>query len=233
MKAHLAVFGRAPVPGRVKTRLAKDLGDAPAAELYACFLRDTLRHVDEAVAVLASGASSVTMTRNLWVPDAPADPSLRALLRAAAKDFAAPWPDPHVQCGGDLGEKMAHALESGLQSSDGALVVGSDAPSLPASYLATAARALEVADLVLGPATDGGYYLVGCRRSVPPIFEGVRWSTPHVLADTLERATRAGCQVHLLPPWFDVDEAEDLALLRLQLRVDPELAPIAAAQLIA
>jgi hypothetical protein len=100
------------------------------------------------------------------------------------------------------------------QADDRVVIIGSDSPTLPREHVTAAFERLRQADVVLGPATDGGYYLVGMRGRCWPIFEGIEWSTPTVLADTIDRVRQAGAKLALLPPWYDVDTAADLHLLR-------------------
>lgn len=206
----LALFGRAPRPGATKTRLVPALGAQGAADLYAAFLVDSLARCYEC-------ADVVDVT--LWVADEPDDPVLAALCADVPR---------RSQPAGGLGARMAFALGEALDVASRAMVVGSDLPTLPAAYLRAAAVALEVADVVLGPSADGGYYLVGARGRVPRIFDGIRWSTRHTLADTLEAADRSGLAVRLLPPWYDVDEPKDLRLLRAHLAITPDAAPATA-----
>ena len=94
------------------------------------------------------------------------------------------------------------------------VVVGADSPTLPVAYVEQAFGALEQADVVFGPATDGGYYLVGCARRLPPIFEDSVWSHRRVLAAAIARLNDPSWQVALLPPWYDVDTLEDWLTLR-------------------
>ncbi|RME44423.1 MAG: glycosyltransferase, partial [Deltaproteobacteria bacterium] len=112
---------------------------------------------------------------------------------------------------GDLGRRMAHAFSLGLASHERVVVIGSDAPTLPPAHLSAAFDALRTRKVVIGPARDGGYYLIGLRGEIPPIFEGIAWGSASVLADTLERLPPR--QTHLLPFWFDVDTPDDLRLL--------------------
>lgn len=120
------------------------------------------------------------------------------------------------QADGDLGARLSHALR------DGGLAVGTDAPTLPSALLR---RAAEAADVVFGPAFDGGYTLVGLPR-VDGIFDGIPWSSPDTLAASVERAVALGRSVTLLDFWYDVDEPADLQFLRHHLRVlPPAIAP--------
>jgi rSAM/selenodomain-associated transferase 1 len=208
MTVALALFLRAPEPGRTKTRLAAALGDEGAARLYRGFVED----------LLARFAPMDELEVRLWCAGDVEHPwivqqsELYGLARVA-------------QPAGDLGERMGAALQDGIARRGAALVVGSDAPTLPAASVRRATQALGYGDLVVGPAHDGGYYLIGARDRVPAVFEGVPWSTSRVLAETLQRARQANLRVHRLPPWYDVDTPEDLRLLRTHLAADRSAAP--------
>jgi uncharacterized protein len=104
----------------------------------------------------------------------------------------------------------------------GAIAIDSDSPTLPMAYVATAAETLRrtMADVVLGPAEDGGYYLIGVSAPQPWLFKGVAWSTSSVLTTTLARVKELGLRSHLLPSWFDVDTADDLARLRDEMKTE-------------
>ncbi|MDQ3034379.1 MAG: TIGR04282 family arsenosugar biosynthesis glycosyltransferase [Myxococcota bacterium] len=212
----IAVFARAPIPGRCKTRLAATIGAERAAALSAAFVVDTLRTV-RAIDRLAP---------ELHVADSPEHPFFAAMCARFA------LPAPSLQREGELGARMCSALDRGAPS----LIVGSDAPTIAPSILLEAIVALEEggADLVLSPAADGGYVLIGSAGRAPPAFlvsPGARWSTAHALADTVRGARRAALRVALTSPAYDVDDAPDLALLTLQLALDPEAAPETAAVL--
>jgi rSAM/selenodomain-associated transferase 1 len=181
----------ARAPGNGKTRLAASIGVERAAALSRAFLVDTLRTTD-----------AITSTR-VWAASDDDARVLRGLLER----------EVFVQRGADLGERMRAVMP--------AIIVGSDAPSLPARLIRSAIAALERHDFVLGPSADGGYYLFGARAAVPSL-EGVRWSTRFALEDT--RAALGG-SCALLAPWFDVDTAEDLRLLGAHLALRPRAAP--------
>jgi len=186
-----------PVPGGVKTRLARVLGADRACALYEAFMLDLAGRL----AVLP-----YPVTWAFWPPTAPF-PSLMPAARC------------RPQRGDDLGERMASAIADELVEHGGSVVViGVDAPHLPAALLDEAAEALAGgADLVLGPAADGGYYLIGLARPIPELFSGVAWGSPDVLDATRERAARLGLRTHVLPLEFDVDEPGDLTRLRATL----------------
>ena len=198
----IGVFSKAPVPGKTKTRLARVIGDEAAAELHVAFLWDTL-------ALAAQVTDCVLFS---------AGDHDHRVLREVAQHFG------HSQVpqeGEDLGLRMMNAIDVLLKDHTMAVLIGSDAPSLPPRTLeAACARALS-----FGPSSDGGFYLVGARSR--PDFKDIAWSTPHTLADTL--AQNPGAE--LLEPWFDVDEWDDLRTLQLQLQLQPDAAPKTSAWL--
>jgi rSAM/selenodomain-associated transferase 1 len=200
----LVVFARAPRPGGAKTRLAPLLGEKGAARLARAFLDDTL-----SIARAVPGFEVVLACAG--------DPQDADLVEIAARHGVARIGQP----GGGLGQRLTTVLADALARAGRALVIGSDAPTLPARLLVRAAAALERAELVLGPTADGGYYLIGARGR-PPRLDGVRFSTVHALADTVALADGP---VELLPPWYDVDTPDDLRLLRLHLALDRSVAP--------
>lgn len=190
----LVVMAKYPAAGEVKTRLAVRLGAEGAAALYRAFVLDLAARLralpyDTAWAFLP--------------PDAP--------FADLVPDFRC-----YPQRGGDLGERMAAAVAAEAERAAGPImVIGADAPHLPAAALHEAATALAGgAGVVLGPAADGGYYLIGMREPVPVLFGGMAWGTSTVLAETRARADRLGLPTHLLPLGFDVDEVADLDRLR-------------------
>ncbi len=195
----LVILARHPEAGKVKTRLAASIGDAAAATLYRAFLLDLGRK-------LAPHPGWV-----LYWAFAPADSPLPADVADDEKAFA--------QVGGDLGERMASAIERVL--ADGhpsAVLIGSDIPHVSIATLEEAFRRLAAgAALVLGPAEDGGYYLVGAT-SLPPVFRDIRWGSSGVLAETIAAARRAGIDPALVAPDYDIDDEEDLERLKAEIR---------------
>lgn len=200
----LALFVRSPTPGGAKTRLAPLLGAQGAADLYRGFVEDTVR-----ICRATEGAST-----EIWHTD-----PIGAQEEQWLNDFAVPV---YTQPNGGLGERISAALGQGIERHGCSLVVGSDSPTLPVSLIEAAIAALTHADLVLGPAHDGGYYLIGARDRSPSL-DRVRWSTEYALTDTL--GANSSRTAHLLPPWYDVDTPADLDLLRFHLKLDSELAP--------
>ncbi len=223
----LILLAKAPVEGEVKTRLTRGvsaLSAGQAACVHEAFTREVWRR-------LGGVADSMGTSRRLRV--AGEDPLWEALSPPGAPRALPPLP----QRGEDLGARMWEALSAELaEGARAALLVGADSPSLPARSLEEALRALEVATEVglprvtLGPAHDGGYYMVGLNAAAlsraGALFEGVSWGSERVLSETLARAERAGLDVWLTAPWYDIDTPEDLALLlRHRLTQEPRDRP--------
>ncbi|MBW1991799.1 MAG: TIGR04282 family arsenosugar biosynthesis glycosyltransferase [Deltaproteobacteria bacterium] len=195
-RALLLIFAKEPVPGQVKTRLSPPLSPAQAAELYRCFLADVMEEMARLSGVDLAVAHDPAPARDFFAALAP--PGTRLVPQAR----------------GNLGRRLKEAVDWGFSLGYPAVLVrNSDSPDLPGEFVREGAEALLAgrADAVLGPCPDGGYYLVGLRQPCPELFQQVAWSTPAVLQQTLERAGEVGLQVHLLPPWPDID---DLAGLR-------------------
>jgi rSAM/selenodomain-associated transferase 1 len=118
------------------------------------------------------------------------------------------------QAEGELGQRLAQFMKRHLEGGNRVVVLGSDSPTVPAEYVVRAFDELERADVVLGPATDGGYYLIGCRARCPPLFENMPWGGREVLQETVTRIRAAGLRLGLLPPWYDIDTLADVQMLR-------------------
>jgi rSAM/selenodomain-associated transferase 1 len=192
----LLVFARAPVPGRVKTRLIPAVGGEEAARIHMELVRRTLRT-----------ATALMPVELCCAPDAG-----HPFFEDCARDFGVTL---RGQSGADLGERMQHAIDEALRRCRGAIVIGCDCPELAAADLDAAARLLEhEADVVLGPAEDGGYYLVGLGRPCAALFEGVQWGSGTVLARTRANAAALGLRLRELPMRWDVDRPEDLRRYR-------------------
>jgi len=191
----LLVVAKQPAPGQTKTRLCPPLTHDQAAELYDCFLRDTLS--------IMRAVSDVHCVVGYLPEDA------KAYFRQLAPDM-----ELVPQHGASLGERLDHLLtEALLRGSKRAVIMDSDSPTLPATYLRQAFDNLADADVVLGPTRDGGYYLIGMKQPQPQLLRKVQMSTPHVLSDTLMLAEASGLTVSLLPTWYDVDTVEGLCQL--------------------
>lgn len=215
--AALLVFAKAPRPGAVKTRLADAVGPEGAAEAY--------RRMGRMIATRLADAPA-EMTVCFDPPDA--EPEVRRWLD--------PLPHRYLSQGdGDLGERMARMVRRALTGpghAGRAVVVGTDAPAVDAHTVARALKALDSADVVLGPSKDGGYYLVGLKAPCPQLFRSIPWSTCAVLDATAARAQDLGLEVTYLEMQTDVDTAADLTpdlAQRLGLshwRPPPQRAPV-------
>jgi len=197
----LGVMAKQPLPGLVKTRLAAETSPEWAARVAAAFLADSLDRL-----------ASIEAHRVLVYAPREAEAFFSRLARGRFSLI------PQVE--GDLGQRMAAFFSSfpafANKAQDvmvKAVLVGLDSPTLPLSYVEEAFVKLQHADVVLGPATDGGYYLVGCARRLPPIFENIEWSQPTVLEDTVTLLKDTECRLGLLPPWYDVDTLNDWRML--------------------
>ncbi len=201
------VFAKEPRPGQVKTRLTPPLAAEQAVALYTAFVEDVMATLSE--------VASDDDRKVLSAPGGPG-PVLTELARKHGFETA-------VQEGADLGARMRHAIEAELaRGAKKVLLVGSDSPTLPVQYVHDALVLLsdmggKTPEVVLGPAGDGGYWLIGARGRAPDLFEGIPWSTREVLAATLARATATKTELALLPFWYDVDDVSDLRLLAAHL----------------
>lgn len=208
----LGVFAKYWQPGEVKTRLASHWGAIAASQLYRGFLAATIdRFAGQADRRVL--AFTPVERRNEF-----------------AELAAGRW-ELEPQSAGDLGVRMHNYFAAAFAGgATHAVLIGSDSPTLPSEVVERAFVLLETNDVVLGPTDDGGYYLVGASNRVPPIFEGIAWSTPLVWDQTIAQIRNAGLSHAELLPWYDVDEPADLARLRFELAdrlSDPELRDLA------
>ncbi|WP_246725504.1 DUF2064 domain-containing protein [Beijerinckia sp. L45] len=197
-------MAKASKPGRTKTRLSPPLTGDEAALFNTAFLRDI------AANLLNAGRGGSIAGYMAYGP--PGEHAFFDFLPAGIKIFEA-W---HPNFGECLSATIVELLGRGHGA---ACVLNADSPTLPQAFLLEAARVLAAPGdrAVLGPSNDGGYYLLGLKRHHARLFEDIAWSTERVAAQTLERATEIGLAVHVLPTWYDVDDAEALAILRGEL----------------
>jgi hypothetical protein len=189
MRSVLLLFIRNPRPGRVKTRLASTVGDAEALRIYRLLLDETQK-----------AAMGTRAERWLFYSD-DIDPDDNWL----AADFR-----KFRQEGSDLGKRMENAFRTAFEAgAEKAIIIGSDCPELSGSILEYAFEQLEASDFVLGPADDGGYYLLGMRAFEPALFHGVAWSTDTVASSTLNTINDLGKTVATLEILSDVDTEAD------------------------
>jgi rSAM/selenodomain-associated transferase 1 len=193
MSNALIVFVKAPRLGTVKTRLARELGESTALEIYQSLVQKVL--------------ASISAFPNVELRFTPDD----------AENEIQPWLRPGwvsaPQGDGDLGARLHRAFTTAFANgATRVILIGSDCPALSADDIQAAWCALESHDVVLGPATDGGYWLIALRSPQPTLFENMTWSTPSVLAETLVRAAKRRLATHQLRPLSDIDTAEDWRL---------------------
>jgi hypothetical protein len=193
----ILLFVRTPEKGKVKSRLAAELGEEMAVVIYKSFVLDIL-------AMLLNGPYPLTL----------------CVHPPHSGEALADWLGPSLtyvpQEGNDLGEKMKNAFVRSFSGrTERAVLIGSDIPDLSMAIIDEAFVSLDTCDAVIGPASDGGYYLIGFRRDrfLPGIFEGIPWGTEAVCGKTLGLFHCAGCRVHVLPEWHDIDTADDLKSL--------------------
>jgi len=191
----LLIFIKNSIPGKVKTRLARSIGDEAALRVYEQLLSHT-RHI----------VTPLACTKMVCYSEA-----------IPAQDG---WPETEfrkaVQHGSDLGQRMQQAFDvSFRQGYTPVVIIGSDCAELTTNILQDAFAQLQTHDCVIGPARDGGYYLLGMHTFTPAVFQNKAWSTATVFADTLADLQQAGKSVFLLPVLSDIDTVEDLESLQL------------------
>jgi rSAM/selenodomain-associated transferase 1 len=198
-RSAVAIMAKAPRPGQVKTRLCPPLTGAEAAALYRCFLLDKIAQV--------SALRGITPVLSYDSPD------VKSMFEAMLP--------PHFllipQLGDDLGSRLLSTFDQLFQLGyTQVMVIDSDTPTLPAAYLeqALTLMAEHQNDVVLGPTEDGGYYLIGLRRSHRKLFEQMPWSTSQVFSETRRRSGQYGLTVACTDYWYDIDTPDDLARLR-------------------
>jgi uncharacterized protein len=212
----LAVMTKAPRAGEVKTRLTPPLTPQEAAELNTCFLNDT------ATAISFIAREGKTRGVAVYTPVG-AEKDYDQILPA---DFALV-----PQRGDALGERLIFATADLFSLGFNSIcLINSDSPTVPRQVFSEAAQLLVKNEdgVVLGPSEDGGYFLIGFNKSQHTLFENIQWSTGRVLEQTRARAQESGLRVHLLPPWYDVDDGATLQRLCRELFAAPAPAPEAS-----
>ncbi len=188
----LIIFLKVPVPGRVKTRLAAAIGPERACKVY--------RHLVNRLLVSLDSLEEVELRVS---PDDGLD---------ACKDWAKSGWCLKPQGEGDLGQRMSRAFEEAFsEGRDRVVVIGSDCPHVTPGHIKAAYASLKQANLVVGPATDGGYWLIGLNAFESRLFQGIQWSTDTVLSETLGLAKEAGLSLDLLEILEDIDDIESLS----------------------
>lgn len=199
---HLIVFTRYPEVGKTKTRLIPALGAAGAATLQRQMTEFTLKQAEKLAQQKQDGLNSLSVEIRFAGGD-----------RSLMQDWLGSSWSYQPQATGDLGERMQLAFQSAFEmGSQRVVTIGIDCPELDSATLAQAFQALQNHDLVLGPATDGGYYLIGLRSLIPKLFNGIDWGTNQVFRQTMAIAEGEGLAIATLAPLTDVDRPEDLPI---------------------
>ncbi|NUN96659.1 MAG: TIGR04282 family arsenosugar biosynthesis glycosyltransferase [Candidatus Omnitrophica bacterium] len=202
-QARAMVFAKLPAVGCVKTRLAREVGELAAARLYEAW-------VPPFVATLTSMAPAVSVEVCLAV-----EPGVdHAHAAEQARQWLSTEAEVAFQCGEDLGLRLKHAFDRQFDRGwTQVLAIGSDSPQLSADIVRENLRLFENSDIILGPASDGGYYLLGLSRPPEDMFETVRWSCSTTFEDTLRAAKRKGWRAGIGPESYDIDTLADLERL--------------------
>lgn len=196
----LLLFVKSPIKGQVKTRLAAQTGGNFEVELYKCFVEDTISLAEnlDVHLELCFYPANTKSTFLKWLGE---QHSYRA------------------QIGNNLGERLRNAFDNAFKEGfSNVVAIGSDSPDLPANYLSESFEALDAHDTTIGPANDGGYYLIGFSKEgfIPEVFDNISWSTDSVFEQTVSILKQHDRKVYLLPLWYDVDTIEDLKPLLLR-----------------
>jgi rSAM/selenodomain-associated transferase 1 len=206
----IGIFCKTPAPGLSKTRLSPPLRPDECAALSACFIRD----LSATIAEVAASGDAVGYA--VYTPVG-TEAALRTLLPPGFRLLP--------QCEGAFGTRLATATRELLAMHAGAIMVNADSPTLPAAILRAAVDATRRGNaVVLSPALDGGYTLIGTSKLHPRLYEDIPWSTSAVFARTVARAREIGLPVATVPGWYDVDDAASLATLEAELAGDSPFA---------
>jgi rSAM/selenodomain-associated transferase 1 len=195
----LILFAKDPVAGQVKTRLSSLLDNSTTLSLYHHFLRDSIEKV----------CSVAEVDRFIGIASDPQTSYFGDVSRSHSVQL-------FVQEGDNLGDRMRRAFEDRFKEGyERVVIIGADSPTLPTAYIDQALQSQK--EVVIGPSTDGGYYLIGMQGKVTDVFEGVSWGTDQVLSETLNALKDQRAEAELLPVWYDVDLPEDLRFLKTHL----------------
>ena len=188
-RPHIIIFARPPVLGKVKTRIAKEVGDEKALQIYTELLHHTLNTL-----------SKMDQTAKCTIAWHENHPSIKQYTK---------W-HHWIQPAGNLGEKMSWALKLAFdQGAPKVIIIGTDSPGLSSALLHDAIEKLNHTDIVLGPSEDGGYYLVGATCVVPSLFPPIQWGSKHVLQETIKSLESTATPYLLLEPKYDIDHLSD------------------------
>jgi rSAM/selenodomain-associated transferase 1 len=192
----LILFAKDPVAGQVKTRLSSLLDNSTTLSLYHHFLRDSIEKI----------CSVTGVDRFIGIASDPQTSYFEDVSRSHPIQL-------FLQEGDNLGERMRRAFDDRfMEGYERVVIIGADSPTLPTAYIKQALQSQK--KVVIGPSTDGGYYLIGMQSKVTDIFEGVHWGSDQVLSETLGVLKGQRSEAELLPVWYDVDLPEDLRFLK-------------------
>jgi rSAM/selenodomain-associated transferase 1 len=193
----LLLFAKSPIKGQVKTRLAAETSADFAVELYKCFVEDLISLVEN-------------LEVQFKICFFPPNTKSTLLEWLGGRHCYRP------QTGNNLGERLKNAFDNSFEEGFSKVVaIGSDSPDLPEDFLRQAFKELESCDAVVGPSSDGGYYLIGFSKDsfLPEAFDGIAWSTSAVCRQTVEILKRHKLKIYLMPEWYDLDTRSDLEKL--------------------
>ncbi|BAS57439.1 conserved hypothetical protein [Leptolyngbya boryana IAM M-101] len=194
VQEQLIVFTRYPEAGKAKTRLIPALGEVGAAELHRQMTERTIEKCRSLTCQLCIHFTGGTLEQ--------------------MQDWLGYDLCYYPQHSGDLGDRLTHAFQTAFdQGAKSAIAIGTDCPNLTSEILALAFSNLKTHPITIGGATDGGYYLIGCNRFVPDVFQNIQWSTDIVFQQTIEIVKRLGLSIAELPILHDIDRPEDLQYL--------------------
>ena len=197
MSTSLIIFAKNPIPGKVKTRLIPHITPTEAAELYEAFVTDIICNTHK------------LQCEQVTIAYAPSN------AEAAFHSICGQSVNYLPQKGDNLGERMKNAFKHSFDNgSTRTVIIGTDSPTLPLSYIQKAFDTLKEVPVAIGPTFDGGYYLIGLSEQNFEIFDGIDWSTSKVFGQTLTRVQAINKQLYVLPPWYDVDTPDNLEFLR-------------------
>ncbi len=201
MDTSLILFARAPVSGKVKTRLTPHISSQKATDLYKAFI------IDIVTSLKKLKGQDLTIA---YTPDSSHDTSFHGLVGRSIPLFS--------QRGDTLGERLKNAFQDSFcKETKRVIIIGTDSPTLPVSYIKEAFHALRDVPIVIGPTFDGGYYLIGLSEFTGEIFDDIEWGSAYVFSQTITRIKELNKQLYVLPPWYDIDTPSDLSFLRTHL----------------
>jgi glycosyltransferase A (GT-A) superfamily protein (DUF2064 family) len=222
-KSALGIFFRIPAHGKVKKRLAAEIGDKEARKAYEYMLHETIKRVSGLRGIDLYGFYEGEI-RSLNLSSSSGNPPTPPLEKGGkggfekGGDFELIEKLPlYSQKGAELGERMCNAIKWLFHKGyEKVSLVGADSPDLPISYVTDAFEKLDAYDVVIGPSEDGGYYLIGMNKPHEVIFEGIQWGHETVLRDSICGAKAAGVSYFLLPQWYDIDDLDGLNRWRMK-----------------